>query len=415
MTGRTHVRVIVRVGVLAVWVSGVFLAGCGPSAEVAVQVALRSPDAVKVLCMDHAKMGTVAGGRLEAATRAKRDHYTVDFLRGTLLAVRFADTEGRVEGPPLALIDPGDPSPWAFSRDGPAALLNGRRIALDLTGAGAAAWLARQPEAALRTVRSIRLDGRRDDDVAALRRFAGSGVLVQVDHLPPPADRGAFVGALVRVRPRGLLLAEPADLGDVLPRLTELTHLVIQGPAIPDLRCLRKLRFLAFDFKDVAAPSLAPLTWMASLRFLAVSQCGRVGDFAPIGTLHGLESLTLIDSGELTHLGAWSDLERLRTLILFDCPELKDLSGLRRFAGLSTLGITPTPSREQFRHVAALKRLKVLVVSKEDKDKKDPALTDFGTARPDVEIVGFCLGSAWMLAVAGLGIGAGLIRRRTRR
>ena len=422
--GRRNVRVIVHVVVLSAWVALALASGCrpAPSAEVSVQVALKTPDGVKVRCMDHARQGTVAAGRLDAAAKAKQDHYTLGFLRGTLLVVDFSDRQGDFKGRPLALIDPGDPSPWAFSRDGPAVLLNGRRIALDLTGEGAAAWLARQPEAALRTVRSILIEGDRPDDLAALWRFAGSGVLVQLDHFQTHARWRPFVEALAAVRPRGLVLreipkylGEPVDLTHVLPRLTELTHLVMQGPAIPDLRAVPKLRLLDFGFKGVAAPSLAPLAWASQLRFLSVSMCDNVSDLAPVGTLRGLESLTVFNCEKLTDLAAWSDLTRLRTLILFGCPELKDLSGLRRFADLTTLGMTPTPSPEQFRHVAALKKLKVLVVSKEDKDKGHPALGEFGKARPDVEIVGFCLGSAWMLAVAGLGIGAGLIRRRARR
>ena len=138
-------------------------------------------------------------------------------------------------------------------------------------------------------------------------------------------------------------------------------------------------------------------------------------DIRPVSRLHELRMLMLVSAGKITDLSTFADLRHLRLLCPMGTGALRDISHLRRMPHLVYLMLVPLPEEiEDLSPIAELKDLRHLVVDDDDLRGEPERFEKLRKARPDLEIEGFCMGSAWILAVVGAGLlGGWLARRRT--
>jgi hypothetical protein len=346
----------------------------------------------------------------EEAKAEGASNYRVALLPGSLLLV---DSHGPQETAfNFHYIFTGrEDSPLSFRAADFGATLGGDPVYVDLASPGAAAWLAKQPAGALKTVRTVRLGGGATTDAAALRRLSGLPLLVTIPEQYSLADRPKVASALAAARPTGIVAKKCEGLAGVLPRLPGLTHLVAEGSAAPALPQLKELRHLSVDFGD-RRTSLEWLGELPRLRYLTVA--GKAADYAPVGRLARLRGLS-ISSNDLSDLKPLEGLGDLRMLFVATDEPLKDISAVAampRLRELALLGIAP---EADLRPIARLKGLKVLMVTEDDLEDRKADLDVIRKALPDVKIVGFCMGSAWIFVVVSVGGAAGLLARRLRR
>jgi len=374
-------------------------AGGGPKGDQEVWKAL--PDELK------AEAQTSWQSAQEAWSRAQDDlrkYYEYALEPGALLIVRLEFEEKSVEF--FYVYRGTEKQPLIFSRDGFKVFLNGRPVFVDVSQEEAFAWLEGQPPRAVRSVRTVKLSGNAKTDIAALSHFEGSGVLIMMDNVPPVEARAELVKAIIAAKPTGLVIpTEMPEIEEALPQLDNLTHLVLKGPKLPDPAHLGKVTFLGHTFSGTEPASLAPLASLKQLQYLAVYAGGAelrdVSAIAELSSLHGL-GLTGVSVGQ-EDLKAFTGLAGLRFLSLFleeGDIGLRDVAPIADLHNLRELFLAPLPEKvENLEALARLKKLNVLVVSEEDLRTHKQELDAIRKALPECKIVGFCMGSAWMLAV----------------
>ncbi len=308
--------------------------------------------------------------------------------------------------------DGAEEQPLVFSRSGFQGTVNGKTVHLDLTTSEAIAWLAKQPASATKTVRSIRLSGDSPDDAKALSHFAGSGLIVWFDFAKgfKTVKQPALIRALIAARPSGLFAPGGENLDEPLAELPDLEYLCSSGQRIPNLTPLRKLRFFGFKFDETSPGSLAPLAGAAGLQGLCLLQCKGTTDFKPIAELSDLRRLEL-GAPKMEDLSVLSDMKKLRRLMLA-CEGLKDISGVRDLQSLREAAFISIPDTlKDLTPLENLKGLRILIVDKKALKKRKVEFDRIDRALPDTEIVGFCMGSAWIFLPI-LAAGFALLRHR---
>ena len=415
MSHDRHFKVVWPAAVLLAAVAAAIPAGCAtkaptPGAETNVKFAMPAKGGDKTKScydLDRHPVGWLAWAKASEGRRP----FALSLAPGSLLA--FDDS-----GDLLYVYRGDEAQPIELAREGPAILLNGRPVCLDMREDGAVEWLNRQPKSRLASIRSVCLAGMKDRDLAVLALFGRSGIMV-VSPRPYPAEGRAeaeIAEAILAVEPTGLILPEPAGFERLLEEAAGLTHLWWGGPELPDLSKCRNLRFFAQTFTESQEqePDLRPLADLPHLRTLFLEDCQAVRDFAPIGKLRQLQYLVLGRAKHLRDLAAFGRMDKLRSLCLIKCDQLTDISAVTKLTGLSYLTLTRTSQIEDLGPLARLKKLKVLVVEPGDLDNRRQEYDKLREELPDTEIVGFCLGSAWIVPVLVLGGIHGRLRRRGR-
>ena len=420
---RRHAR---RIAVIATVLCGVLLpAGCKSSKDAAVKDAAVKDAAVPVTIkrIEEVEVGLWAGaaGKDEIGVdifafylieTTKADTYELIVPPGGLLTIIVKDREPTGDALPfLYRCDGREKQPLAFSRSDFRGMVNGKTVHLDLTTPEAIAWLAGQPAAALKTVRAIRLRGDSPADTQALARFAGARLIVWFSEGWDVNKGPDLARALIAVKPLGLIAPAKQGFDKLLAGLPDLEYLYSGGRAIPNLASLRKLRFFGFGFTEAESASLGRLADAKQLQGLCLDNCGAVTDFSPILQLSDLRQIFLEDARRMEDLSVLANLKRLRRLVL-GCDGLKDISAVTNLKSLRDAAIVPMPDTvKDLTPLKSLKGLKILIVDKEGLKKRKAEYDAIEEALPEIEIIGFCMGSAWIF-VPVLAAALGLLWRR---
>jgi len=308
--------------------------------------------------------------------------------------------------------DGAEEQPLVFSRSGFQGTVNGKTVHLDLTTSEAIAWLAKQPASATKTVRSIRLSGDSPDDAKALSHFADSGLIVWFDFAKgfKTVKQPALIRALIAAKPSGLFAPGGKNLDEPLAELPDLEYLCSSGKRIPNLTPLRKLRFFGFKFDDDSPGSLAPLAGATGLQGLCLLQCKGTKDFKPIAGHSDLRRLVL-GVPKMENLSVLSNLKKLRRLVVAS-ERLKDISGVKGLQSLREAAFIMIPDTlKDLTPLESLEGLRILVVDKDALEKRKAEFDRIDKALPDTQIVGYCMGSAWIF-IPVLVAGFALLRHR---
>ncbi|MCD4699881.1 MAG: hypothetical protein K8R91_04840 [Phycisphaerae bacterium] len=389
--------------------------GCGGEKERLVSVKLTQ----KVMCCSFQRGGIFTGIRVEEARKAGKDHYEFRAFDGELLMVALS---GKSDKPADGMIFPyifrGDEkTPPAFSRRPGLALLNDKVVCVDLADKAGVQWLAQQPDAKLKTIRTLLLSGDAATDEAGLGRMVGSGIAIispdegeKKSAKPDPAAEAKVIKALIAAKPTCLFNDRMEVDEDVVVQMSDLTHLVISCEKIPDLTKLKKLRFLGLS--DVA--NLAPLAKLTQLQGLRL-ECSGVTDFTPLRKLNHLQTLCIEGDGKLADLDVFTDMRELRSLVLRLDKESKieSIAPIGKLTNLTELAIIPIPPTvKDLSPLKNLKNLKMLVVYNDDLKERQKEYDEIRKALPECKVVGYCMGSAWILVVVPAAVGLGIWWRR---
>lgn len=404
--------------------------GCGSSDGAAVREVLvkrdLGSDVEEFSCINFETGGLGDMLRAKREARSGQENYSMRAWPGALLCVELEPSGSSRRVVPL-VYHATDKEPLVFSATGPTLRLNEEPVALDLAGEAGHAWLKAQSKGAIESIRTLSLDGEGVQDAAALRRFAGRRVLLEIDKDYAGLAREDVREAIVATQPRGLVTRMTGELRELMPRLTRIEYLILERGGLPPISSLPSLRVLAVycrgisedkgDERSMVTALLAELAELKKLRSLRLTKIRHDTDLTPIGRLTGLRSLFLDDVDHLTDLSSFAELRELRFLTLPEAGGLTDLSHLENLENLIELVIAPIPGKvEDLGPIARLPQLKLLAVEKDDLKKHAERFEPLRKANPDLEIVGFCLGSAWILAIVPIaGVGAVLLRRRRAR
>jgi len=299
------------------------------------------------------------------------------------------------------------------------ATLNGKPVCLDLRLAGASSWLDRQGDSDLKTIRTVCLCGSPQRDLPALARFRDSGVFLAVPKDLPKSSFADYVKAFKEVHPIGLDAQEGPPMEDLLPGSPDLVYLIATGPKLPSIGHLTHLRYLMFKFSDDAANrDVSLLKENPDLRVLLLS--GDSKNHRPLENLQNIQGMKNLRSLYLAEFKP-EDLAvvgKLRGLQCLDMmtgtvPDFSLLAPLQNLRYLSMVGYSEKGSID-LSPLAQLKNLKVLMVPKGDLEAHKKEYDALRAQRPDIEIVGFCMGSGWILAWLPAGLIAGLAWKRAR-
>ncbi|MDY7010439.1 MAG: hypothetical protein SVV80_06755, partial [Planctomycetota bacterium] len=118
---------------------------------------------------------------------------------------------------------------------------------------------------------------------------------------------------------------------------------------------------------------------------------------------------------ELTDLDVLADMRDLRslTLTLGDESKIKSIAPIAKLTNLTELAITKIPSTvKDLSPLKKLKNLKMLVVDGDSLKERQKEYDEIRKALPECKVVGFCMGSAWILVVVPVAVGLGIWRRR---
>jgi hypothetical protein len=104
-------------------------------------------------------------------------------------------------------------------------------------------------------------------------------------------------------------------------------------------------------------------------------------------------------------------LKKLQRLAL-NCNGLKDISGLRNLQSLREAELISIPDTvKDLTPLESLKGLKMLIVDKDILKNRKVEFARIEKALPNTEIIGFCMGSAW-IAIPVLAVGFALLRHK---
>ena len=393
-------------------------AAMGPAATaeemVTVQIVVKGgPGADDVICIDLDNGGLILV-RYAAAEKSGAECYEFETFDGAMLYMDLRNKHGK-EMPriPFPLIHDGRQKKLLFSRTDFTASLNGQVVFVNLADPKAVDWVRRQPAGKLKSVRTIRLSGKADTDRVALDRLAASGVLVVVPAGFFENIKPAVLAALVAAKPVGVVPDRDVECASIPAELDSVRYLSLTGAKLSDVKPLAKLKYLQVAF-PAGKGDLKPLAGLTQLKFLVLGACKGGTDFRPVARIKNLRSLALIDCHEMKDVTWLQDNRGLQMLTLTKCGKLTDLTGLAKLQTLRYLSIKPVAASADLEPLKKLKKLKVLIVDSSSLKMRKAEYDELGKALPDTEIIGFCMGSAWILAVAGAALAGGILwRRRT--
>lgn len=393
--------------------------GCGGGQQRLVSVKLTGGTGTqKVACFSFQRGKMLAGIRAKEAADAGKDCYEFLVFDGELLGVELSGEATRVIRFPYVLR--GDEKmPLVFSRRPGLALLNGEVICVDLGTKAGAEWFSRQDDAELKTIRTLLLGGGAAACAAALHRMPRSNITVALSSNSENGSTDPDTTADIAEARRTLIAAKPVCLftnkkgvgKDTIAQLSDLTHLMITSQEMPDLTKLKKLRFLGY-FDEVT--TLAPLARLTRLEGLVLMECDSVTDFTPLRKLKRLRTLYIQEAEELTDLDAFADMRNLRSLVFFGKDsKISSIAPIAKLTNLTELALVPIPPAvKDLSPLKKLKNLKMLVVDDDSLEQRPEEYDEIRKALPECKVVGFCMGSAWILMVVPAAVGLGLWWRR---
>ncbi len=399
-----------------------------------VRIVATFPDANSSICLDNGKPAKYADVMAFGDDAEKSKPYAELLLMpGDLLPLEFKGKYHDHVPKFWYVFRSEDSQPLVFSAKGPVVLLAGQPIYLDLSRPGAAAWLASLRPGDLGTLRGVSLSNDMDVNLTALRLLAHSGVLIDCSHrlaFDREGDR-RLAEAILETDPTGLILDDGTGLDHYLPRLKNLTHLVMGWPsarALPSLAEAPRLQVLYLDVSDARRTEpdqrdvkvdlgLIGLDRLPDLRtfFLYGHGCRFIKDFTALDELRGLRHLTLSDCDRLSNLSSLPRLYGLTGLeiVCKDDIPMTGLEHLALFQKLVKLSLFCNLSKEpDLRPLAKLKQLRILVLPKKVLDERKAEADDLRKAMPNCRIYGMCMGSRWILAILAAGLGLGAVLRR---
>ncbi len=365
--------------------------------------------------------------RAQEAEKAGKNHYEFPVFDGELMMVSLSGKAGKLTYKmSFPYIFRGDEkTPLVFSYRPGLMLLNGEVVCVDLGGVAGFRWMSKQPDARLKTIRTLLLSGDPATDTVALTRMAGSGITIALSKKKSENKSAkSSPTAKARVR-RAMIAAKPVCLfadrmevdEDMIVQLSDITHLMISsltisGDKMSDLTKLKKLRWLGY-FDGIT--NLAPLAKLTHLQGLWLERCDNVADFTPLRKLNHLQTLFIGKAEKLTDLHVFADMRNLRSLAipLDDEGKIKSIVPIAKLTNLTELALAPIPPTvKDLSPLKKLKKLQILVVDSDGLKERKKEYDEIRKALPDCQIVGFCMGSAWILVVVPMAVGLGFWRRR---
>ena len=305
--------------------------------------------------------------------------------------------------------------PLAFAVSDGLVKLNGDVVGVDLSEPAGAESFAALAEADLAQLRSLKLGGQKDVDAAALGRVPGGQVIIQTADDVEAEYVAGLVDAMAAARPIGLFLSKDFPLAEHLARFEDLQYVGLPWAPAAESADLSKARFLMVAFSgEGEAPSLAPLGELAALETLHIEELG-TGDLSVLAELPKLRTLSL-KGGDAADVSGIPRLSTLRKLDLMGFENLTNLSGIEEFDQLTHLAIFPVPEElTDLTPLESLENLDILLVDNDSLKAREAEYDQLREALPDTEIVGFCVGSRWLLVVLAVGVVGGLGVRYWRR
>jgi len=364
-------------------------------------------------------------------------------MPGDLLPLSLMDS--RLVHPPnfWYVYNTQDKQPLVFGMDGPAVSLDGKPVFLDTTDPNAAKWMDSHKPGELAAIRGLRLSGDVDADLAVIKRLGRPGMLFECPKKISFAreETRRLAEAIVNSDPGALVLNDADGIDLCLPRLKNLTQLVIQdwpsGRPLPSLRDVPRLKVFSLGIDkprknegplaslpaarqptvhaDLAKLDLDKLPDLHSL-FIECGAPGTVNDLRPLKNLHQLRHLSIINCVLHSNLASLPLLGDLTSLEVVSPGTERDFVGLEyltRFTRLEKLSLfCEFPKKTNFRVLSKLASLKILVLPKDFVENPEGDITYLRKALPNCRIYGICVGSRWIIAILAAGIAAGVAWRR---
>ena len=416
---------------LVVWalliVACLLPAGCAGGQEGLVTIKLVGTKPEQVHCYSFLRGEVFAALKAEGARKADEDRYGFRAFAGELLTVELPGGPDKSDAEmSFPYVFRGDEKmPLVWSRRPGLGLLNGKVVCVDLGTKAGAGWVARQSDGELRKVRTLLLGPDVVATAKVLRRLQASGITVgssdsaeiesgNADSAAVAEERAALIAAKPACLVVGEAVLDKADK-DMLGQLSDLTHLVMPWRGMIDLTKLKKLRYLGLHDET---KNLAPLAKLPQLQGLWLEECDKVTDFGPLRELNRLQLLSIgnaSNGGGPADLGFLADMRELRSLILGlgEGSRIKSIAPVGKLTNLTELAISPMPPGvKDLSPLTKLKNLKMLVVDSDSLKDRSEEYDELRKAMPDCEIVGFCMGSAWILLLIPAAVGLGFLRRR---
>ena len=121
-----------------------------------------------------------------------------------------------------------------------------------------------------------------------------------------------------------------------------------------------------------------------------------------------LQYLQIDESETLFDLHSISNLKQLKVLTVLGAKNLFDISDVGKLKSLEYLTLYAEELPADLSPLAELKKLKVLVVTKDDLKERKAEFDKLQEQLPNTKIVGYCMGSGWLIAILVGGVVAGL-------
>ncbi len=409
----------IRTWAILLWIgtAAFAAAGCDSGGPQTVLIHMKTPGGGNVLCQswlheDIQSMTSVSG---EEAAKAGAEWYETELYGPGVLWVNLeAEANTPQDRTKLLCLWDGRSSRLSFHVRGPALWCNGNIVSLRLAP-DCLEWLEAVQAAQLRAVRWVTLSGFECLDRKALSllppgEVKGWSLENYRDGLP-----AAIADAVVASQPVALVLSDSKEHDALLKRCPSVRYL--KAPSNQDLTpVLPRLEELILQIPAGANGSLDWLAGASGLRGLALHGHHEPPQLLP-RALWGLKTLkTLVMlSPELTDLEPLSGLSNLRELSLFECRDLRDLSAATKLQSLRSLMLSGLPENVTgIDSLAKIKSLKVLIVDKSHLQSHKADYDRLREKRPDVKVVGFCVGS-WLIGPVVLLAGIGGTLWRTAR
>ena len=355
--------------------------------------------------------------KIDQAHRKNEKFYGILIPPGALCMALVVDDACNAVQFPL-IFSGNEEMPLKLSRPDARGLifLNGKAVCYR-TGAGNAYPVCRDNG----SIQTLICSGSIDEDTDALRALAGKGISVVIPKNYPEEGLPKLLEALVECQPRLVFAFCGIPWDTILGRLKNLEYMFITGDRVPSTAGMEKLKL--FGIASLKKPSgngtisIGALSRLPELRSLYIGYFDEIEDWKTLHSFKSLENLSLQEiklSGEKMHI--ISSLTSLRGLVIENGPEdgpMKDISflsplgNLEHLILLSEMGIDVDPLP-----LAKLKNLKTLVVKKSYLNLHKKEFDTIRTAIPGCDIVGFCLGSGWILMLLTVSCAAGFFLRK---
>ncbi|MCP4134646.1 MAG: leucine-rich repeat domain-containing protein [bacterium] len=379
-----------------------------------VKISLKTADKdYSVVCSHYAVM--IKEIEIEKAQKEKPglELLPFDAAQGDLLSVKLNPISSgkRISFP--YIYNGSEGSPFTFRVKESMPYINGKPVYCNLIDTGALEWLEKQPAAVIKNLHSVRLSGNIETDKKALSALAKSNVIIVITKGYSLEDQEEIIRALIAVEPVGIMIKSHDTKGylSVLKRFKNIKHLFIPGGQISHIQELSQLETLIFDSNGYKPETLDELKIFPRLRGLMLDNCKHITDFSALASLPNLRRLSLDDAKKIKDLSTLSGLTKLEALVLMDTDSLEDISHISKLRNLKSL-LIDIRSVKDLTPLMKLKKLKLLLIDKKDLKKRREKFDMIQKALPNCKIIGFCMGSAWIILIFICALVIGLAFRK---